>query len=204
MAEKIQKVIIFFIICLAVYLAYEIRGEIAVPQDREETGQEEAVTEAGEADGAERESAGQPLPARYDAREEGRAPGVKDQGNLGTCWAVTASSALEAALLPGERQVFSADHISMRNAYGKSLEEGGAYAMSISYLTGWLGPVAEEDDPYGDGVSPEGLAPIRHVQEVQLLQEKDLAAVKRLVYQCGAVQSSFYMDMEHSAHSCLL
>lgn len=201
MAEKIQRIIVLLIVCLAGYLVYETCGDSIVRlvnglTKAEET---EAETLAEKESGDKKEA--QELPERYDAREYGRAPTVKNQGELGTCWAVTASSALEAALLPQERQIFSADHISMRNAYGKAVEEGGAYAMSISYLAGWMGPVAEEDDPYGDGGSPEGLAAVRHVQEVQMLQEKNIAEIKKLVYRCGAVQSSLYMDMEDQTHS---
>ena len=40
------------------------------------------------------------LPAVYDLREQKKAPAVKNQGELSTCWAVAASSALESALLP--------------------------------------------------------------------------------------------------------
>lgn len=199
MTEKIQRVLVILILCLAGYLLWDIWGEAAVQRMRNAE-----ETEASEQKKQEREEKqGDKLPARYDARKEGRAPVVKDQGEAGTCWAVTASSALEAALLPGEHRIFSADHISRRNAYGKDPETGGAYAMAVSYLAGWLGPVTEEEDPYGDGSSPEGLQPVRHVQEMQILQEKDIGEVKRLVYRCGAVQSSLYMDMESAAHSSI-
>lgn len=200
LAEKIQRVLIVLIVCLAGYLVYEVWGEELFCRmgQRAET---EAVTSSLDETEEDGKQGADVLPAHYDAREEGRAPTVKDQGEHSTCWAVTTSSALEAALLPGERLVFSADHISRQNAYGKELEEGGAYAMSISYLAGWLGPVKETDDPYGDGISPKGLPPVCHVQEMQILQEKNIEEVKALVYQCGAVQSSFYMDMENSAHS---
>lgn len=210
MAEKIQRVLTVLIIFLAGWLVYRIYGEeitrllknVTATEDsaKKEAEETAAGTEAAAREESEGEAKGK-LPARYDSREEGRAPLVKNQGGFGTCWAVTASSVLEAALLPGEHIIFSADHIAMKNAYGKSVEEGGAYAMSISYLVGWLGPVTEEEDPYGDGVSPDGLSPVRHVQEVQILQEKKIDAVKEMVCKSGAVQSSFYMDMENSAHS---
>lgn len=200
MAGKMQRALIVLIVCLAGYLIYKVWGGELFHRMRNEA-ETEAVTSLPEKIEESGKTETDVLPAHYDAREEGRAPTVKDQGERSTCWAVTASSALEAALLPRERLVFSADHISRQNAYGKELEEGGAYAMAISYLAGWLGPVKEEDDPYGDGVSPKGLPPVCHVQEMQILQEKDIKEVKELVYQCGAVQSSFYMDMENSAHS---
>lgn len=141
------------------------------------------------------------LPSHFDARQGKRAPTVKNQGEFSTCWAVAASSALEASMLPEEHLIFSAEHISRKNSYGKLEEKGGAYAMLMSYLAGWLGPVPEESDPYGDGKSPDGLSAIRHVQEMQIIQEKNIPAVKELIYRYGAVQASFYMDMEKASHS---
>ena len=38
------------------------------------------------------------LPARYDAREDGRTASVKNQGDLGTCWAFASLLALESSL----------------------------------------------------------------------------------------------------------
>lgn len=203
MIKKVQTLLILAVICLSGYLVYDmyhvqIRQWIDHTQketeSREETEREDIETEE---DGHR----GKDLPGRYDLREQQKAPSVKDQGDLGTCWAITASSSLESVLLPKEHTVFSADHISLQNPYQKGQEDGGAYTMSIAYFAAWLGPVREDQDPYGDGSSPKGLAPIKHVQEMQMIMDKDIQDVKRLVYQYGAVQSSFYMDMESSAHT---
>ena len=47
------------------------------------------------------------LPPSYDYRKEGRAPGVKNQQDLGTCWAFASLGALESSLLPQESWDFS-------------------------------------------------------------------------------------------------
>lgn len=214
MVKKIERAVLVLILCLSTWLAYSIfedqfsdfvsgvKNAVQDAAGRDET-EESRETEETKETAEHQETEDQPAGNRshYDAREAGRAPVVKDQMEFGTCWAVTASSALEAALLPGEHLVFSADHISMKNTYGRGQEEGGGSAMIMSYLAGWMGPVTEEEDPYGDGYSPDGLEPVRHIQEIQMLREKDLQAVKELVYRCGSVSSSFYMDMENSAHS---
>ena len=44
--------------------------------------------------------------------------------------------------------------------------------MSMAYLLAWQGPVLEEEDPYGDGYSPDGLSPACHVQEIQVLRRR--------------------------------
>ena len=122
---------------------------------------------------------------------------MKNQGNLGTCWALAATSALEAALLPEETWSFSADHMSMQNGYEKNQNDGGAYPMAMAYLASWTGPVTEADDPYGDGYSPEGLQAVKHVQEMHLLKSASPDEIKREIYKYGAVQASVYVDTEY-------
>lgn len=90
---------------------------------------------------------------------------------------------------------FAVDHMSMHNSFLLGQDEGGEYTMSMAYLLAWQGPVLESQDPYGDGVSPDGLAPSVHVQEIQVLPSKDYEAIKRAVYLRGGVQSSLYTSM---------
>ncbi len=134
------------------------------------------------------------LPARYDARWAGKTPVVKSQGDQSTCWALTVSSALEAALLPGQHLIFSPDHISLRNGFHIEQKDGGDYMMAMAYLSGWRGPVLEEEDLYGDGVSPEGLTAAVHVQEMRLLEGMSREQICRMIFKYGPVQTSLYMD----------
>lgn len=136
------------------------------------------------------------LPEAYDYRTEGRAPQIGNQGSLGTCWAFASLKALESSLLPHDQIAFSVDHMSMHNSFLLSQDEGGEYPMSMAYLLGWQGPVLETQDPYGDGYSPDGLRPARHVQEIQILPSKDYDAIKRAVYTEGGVQSALYTSMK--------
>lgn len=136
-----------------------------------------------------------PIPSAYDYRREGRAPRVKNQGSLGTCWAFASLMALESRLLPEEDLSFSEDHMSISNSFHMQQNDGGEYTMSMAYLLAWQGPVLEKQDVYGDGYSPPGLKPVKHVQEIQILPAKDYEAVKKAVYYCGGVQSSLYTSM---------
>ncbi len=135
----------------------------------------------------------EPLPSRFDLREQGTAPTVPDQGTFGTCWAFASLGALESSMPADLRQTLSADHMSLQNSFGLSQNDGGDYSIATSYLLAWQGPVAEADDRYGDGYSPEHLEPVCHLQEFQILKEKDFDAIKRAVLEYGGVQSSFYM-----------
>ncbi len=139
------------------------------------------------------------LPRHYDAREHGRAAPVRDQGELGTCWAFASLSALESHLLPEESWNFSEDHMSNNPDFLLGQTGGGEYTMAMAYLLSGQGPVTEDQDPYGDGFSPEGLKPVKTVQEIRILPEGDLDAIKRSVLRWGGVQSSLFIDMKDSA-----
>lgn len=137
------------------------------------------------------------LPTKYDLRQEGRAPQVKDQGQFGTCWAFAALTALESSMLPEETYTLSPDHMSMQNSFQSGQNDGGEYTMGMAYLSAWQGPVLEQDDPYGDGVSTDGLQPVKHVQEVQILAEKDYNEIKEAVFKYGGVQASIYSALQN-------
>lgn len=133
------------------------------------------------------------LPTRFDLRNMGHLIAVPDQGKFSTCWAFAALTAVTTSMPESMVTGLSADHMSLKNSFGLGQDAGGDYVMSSAYLLSWQGPVAEADDPYGDGISPDGLKPVCHVQEVQIMEQKDLEAIKWMVYENGGVQSSFYM-----------
>ena len=202
MIKKLEGILRLAILCLGVYLVYTLYRPQADRLIREVKEQVFTTTENPAAlltEERQEETEAQKtlsFPARYDSRDYGRAPDVRNQGSLGTCWAVAAVSALEASLLPEEHLRFSADHLSLQNGYAKSQDDGGAYTMTMAYLTAWKGPVLAEEDPYGDGYSPEGLSPRKHVQEIQILPEYDREAIKAAVYRTGGVQSALYTTLQ--------
>lgn len=138
------------------------------------------------------------FPSSYDLRQRGRVGKVKNQGNTGTCWAFAALSALESAILPEEEETFSPDHMSLGNSFAPREEEGGEYTMGMAYLLSWQGPVYEKDDPF-DGVLTEGLSPVKHVQEIQMIEGKDYEKIKEAVFKYGGVQTSLYSTLQSSA-----
>lgn len=143
----------------------------------------------------------QALPLQYCSAEDGRKPEVKSQGGYGTCWALAATSAMEASLLPEEHLVFSADHMALNNAFAVDLNDGGDYRMAMAYLAGWQGPVLEEEDPYGDAYSPEGLLPAVHVQEMRFYEGASREELKKAIRAYGAVQTSLYMSRATTAEN---
>ncbi|MCI8327016.1 MAG: cell surface protein [Lachnospiraceae bacterium] len=141
-------------------------------------------------------------PAKYDLRDKGRTTPVKNQGSLGTCWASAAVGALETSILPEEHLQFSVDHMTLKNSFRRGQNDGGEYTMGMAYLTAWQGPVYEADDPYGDRESPDGLEPVKHVQEIQVIEGKDFEKIKEAVFKYGGVQTSIYSSLRSSeSHS---
>ena len=133
------------------------------------------------------------LPPRYDLREEIPGLSAPDQGTFSTCWAFAALKALEISMPEELRTELAADHMSLKNSFGLPVSKGGDYSIASSYLLAWQGPISAEEDPYGDGVSPDHAEPVCHVQEIRIPGEKDHEAIKRAVFRAGGVQSSIYM-----------
>lgn len=138
------------------------------------------------------------IPTRYDLRQKGRVPDVRNQGAFGTCWAFAALGAMESSLLPEEEAQYSPDHMTLGNGFNLTQADGGEYTMGMAYLAAWRGPVYEEDDPYGDNETDDTLTAVKHVQEMQVIDGKDYERIKEAVFKYGGVQTSIYNALRSS------
>lgn len=133
------------------------------------------------------------LPLTYDLRKFQRLSSVKDQQEIGACWAFATLGAVESSLLPDQIYDFSEDHMSLTHGYNLTQDEGGDFQISLAYLARWSGPVNEIEDPYGDGMTDYSLESAVHIQEAIILPQKDFSAIKRAVMTYGGVQTSIHI-----------
>lgn len=134
------------------------------------------------------------IPSTYDLRKTGKVTSVKNQMEIGACWAFAALGAIESVLISQGEYDFSEDHMSLNHGYKVSQNQGGDFHILMSYLARWDGPVLEEEDAYGDGeTNPFAKAAVR-VQEAKILPSKDYAAIKLSILLYGGVESVLFFD----------
>lgn len=143
------------------------------------------------------------LPARYSYRDVGRLPDIENQGIYGTCWAFASLGAVESSMLPYESCDFSEENMTLNGGYSGNQMDGGDYTRAIAYLTSWRGPVLESDDEYGDGVVNTEASEVKHIQEVQILESKNLEAIKRAVFLYGGVETCMYTSMNRAGEKSM-
>ncbi|MCX6362676.1 MAG: lectin like domain-containing protein [Actinobacteria bacterium] len=140
-----------------------------------------------------------PYPAYYDLRDHGKVTPVRSQEAYSTCWIHSAMASLESCLLPGALFDFSENNLADHMGSVLDFEGRSDALLSTAYFARWDGPVLERDDPYPrKGRSPEGLRPLRHVQEVLYLPDRtsplDNDALKWAVSTYGAVDTAMAFE----------
>ncbi len=139
-------------------------------------------------------------PSSYDLRPLGKVTPVRDQGNCGDCWAFSTYGSLESNLLPSETWDFSENNLKNTSGFDGGPCSGGNGFMSMAYLSRWSGPVTEAQDPYNpySSISPSGLTPSKHLQEVLIIPDRanalDNDTLKQAVVTYGALMSYMYYD----------
>ena len=124
------------------------------------------------------------LPVRFDLRDRGRASKVRDQGDASTCWAYASIEALESSMLPEQDVMLSADDMIAGKPYEFKEQDGGDYAMALSYLLSGKGPV---------GVTGERFSGC--LREAHFFEQDDIDDIKNAVYRYGGVTTSVYVNV---------
>ena len=147
------------------------------------------------------------IPAHFDLRDWGWLTSIRNQGEMGSCWAFAAIGAVESALLKSTGVAYDFSENNLKNImikyskYGNEWAGEGGYAdFSLGYLLSWLGPIPEENDTYDElgQLSPllstdENL----HIQDVVFLRPtntlEDINAYKQAILKYGGIDISYTM-----------
>ena len=146
------------------------------------------------------------IPVRYSLVEDGFVTSVKHQHYGGNCWAFSAIAALESSILKVGGNAFDFSENNMKNIiarfsdYGRTnyVNDGGNFDMALAYLSSWLGPILDSDDPYEPLSAISSL--LNNTVQIQnalyLLREDylDNDEVKKAILNYGAVTTSLYFD----------
>ena len=102
-------------------------------------------------------------PLKFDLRDSGRVPAIRDQGQSGSCWDFASIKSLESSMLPETSRDFSENnlknHVSVYDPEGFDFADGGNDLMAAAYFLRESGPVPEKLDPYNpySFISPQNL-----------------------------------------------
>lgn len=152
------------------------------------------------------------IPHSYNSASHGYVTSVKDQLSSNNCWAFAAIATLESCILRASGQSLDLSEENLKNLasiysrYGwlKDTNYGGFDDMAIGYLTSWLGPVMESDDPSHEiGELSPLLESVMHVQNILFLKRNsytDNNNIKKAIMNFGAVAASVYMDEHWDSH----
>ena len=158
-------------------------------------------------------TAATPLPAKYSLREQGLLPPVRDQGQLGSCWAHAAIASYESCLRKRYNELadFSENNVTFGTRFDWDPVQGGNNFMAASALLNRLGPPPEALDPYQSTATTNTcsrvsytLPPARLVGEVIRFYagaEDFDTQIKRAVMDYGAVAVAYYETQENTEYN---
>lgn len=137
------------------------------------------------------------LPATYDLRSLGYVTSVKNQGNCGSCWTFATCASTESYWLRNGQGTndLSEDNINNCHDFDWTPCNGGNAMISAAYVSRGSGMMTEASDPYNDaaGACPTTINPLKYVSDVRYVSADD-ALIKQIIYDHGAVYTSYYSD----------
>jgi len=158
-----------------------------------------------------RSSAKTSFPAQWNSCEHGWISPVKNQGQVGACWAFAAYATLETQLLMAGKGEWDFSEKNMVNLHGWKLgpNDGGNSDVAASYLLRWGGAVVESNDVYKSSMTrwtdSPSLSPAVRVQHVVWTEPLDGSressdALKEAIIEYGAVATSAYFKESYASN----
>ena len=159
------------------------------------------------------------LPDYYSLVDDGFVSPVKNQKNGGNCWSFTAMAVIESCILKLTNQTYDLSEDNLKNLMAKysnwgwdsMTNDGGKVAMTVGYLTSWLGPILDTTDIYSDRNTLSHIYDeIFHIDHVIFLKRDNFTDnddVKRAILTYGAVGGdlmyyNYYLNDQTNAYYC--
>ena len=150
------------------------------------------------------------IPSYYNLKDYGYLTTVKNQGDSGSCWALSAMASLESCILKANGGTYDLSEENLKNLMAEFSQydyadsypnDGGLNEMVYGYLAGWLGPVNETQEAFDvySTVSPV-LDNVLNVQNILTLRRSsytDNNAIKLAVLNYGAVAVGMHYDDDY-------
>lgn len=165
------------------------------------------------------------LPASYDPRTVGSVTSVKDQGNVGICWAFAAMAVSESALIRQGFENSSVDLSELHATYFSWKKYGSGYTFKdfcyaggnegypIAIMHSGAGPVYEKDCPAAsaaviptstvdESMASSHIYELKRVESTFITSDADnIAAVKNLITTYGGTTLGYYADTRDNMYT---
>lgn len=154
-------------------------------------------------EGADAIDAKRALPTRFDWREAGGLPPVRNQGSCGSCWAFAAVGVLECQVLLVDGEVVNLSEQQLVDCnrggpFGNSGCNGGFTSNAMFYISSqgvtfeaWY-PYKQMDFPYGECIGDAVSKSYKPARRGSVANE--VAAIKQAIYDHGPVACSVAVD----------
>lgn len=160
------------------------------------------------------------LPSRYDGRTAGHMTSVKNQKDVGACWAFSGIGLFESKVktstgvstdLSEQHMLWTMNGLTGSGYMGNTTNGyGGNEWMSAGYYASGFGPKSEQDIPFiskvfyfASAVRPINLAnasKLYQATDIQFLDPTNDKEIKQAVIDNGAVGTGIYWDFSSQYH----
>ena len=155
------------------------------------------------------------IPKRFDLRDWNWVSGVKNQGEMNSCWAFSDTGAMESELIRRTGIEYDFSENNIQNSlleyakYGiQGLQEGGDDFTCLPYIVSWLGMINYYDDEYDEvgKISPIIINSDNiHVQDVIIILPRTNATdnneIKEAILKYSSLSVGYYVSSNETDYN---